>query len=80
MNGIVLVALHILLLLLRAHFNRNDDHQKAMKAIKEAQSKLADLATAFESKIRYSSPSKADVDRVQDSMDEERMRNEPPHN
>lgn len=78
MSGIVLVALHILLLLLRAHFNRNDDHEKAMEAIREAQSKLAELAAVFESKIRYSSPAKADVDRVQDSMDEDRKKNEAP--
>jgi hypothetical protein len=72
MSGIVLVVLQILLLLLRGHFNRNNDHEKAIEAIKEAQSKLADLATAFETKIRYSASPKVELDRVQDSMDEER--------
>jgi hypothetical protein len=80
MSGIVFVAFQILLLLLRAHFNRNDDYEKSMEAIRNAQRKLAELATAFEAKIRYSSPPRAEVDRIQDSMDEERKRYEPPHN
>ena len=54
MTAIILVALQILLLLLRAHFNRDDDdHDKAMKAIREAQAKLAEVAAAFETKVRY---------------------------
>src|SRR5687767_3755044 len=40
---------------------------KAMSAIKEAQVKLAEIADAFETKIRCSSAQKAAVDRVQDS-------------
>jgi hypothetical protein len=67
MSGIVLVALLGMMIL-----------KKAMDAIKEAQSKLADLATAFETKIQYAAPAKVEVDRVQDSMDEERKRNEVP--
>lgn len=80
MTAIIVAALQILLLLLRAHFSRDSDHDKAMEAIREAQSKLAHLGTDFEMKIRYSAPPKADVDRVQDSMDEERNGNASSHN
>src|SRR4051812_1106303 len=79
MTTIFLAALQILLLLLKAHFNREDDQEKAMKAIREAQTMLADLATAFETKIRYSAPAQSQIDHLQDVMDKERKRNESPH-
>jgi hypothetical protein len=80
MSGIIFVALQILFLLLRAYFSRNDDYEKSMEAIRNAQRELADLATDFETKIRYPSPPKAEVDRIQDSMDEERKGGKSPHN
>src|SRR3954468_22795048 len=66
MTGIIFVALQILLLLLRAHFNRNNDHNKAMEAIREAQGKLAELAAVFETQLRYSAPSVESVNHLQD--------------
>ena len=80
MSAIILAVLQMLVLLLRAHFNRNDDHEKAMKAIRKAQAKLAEVAEAFETKVRYSSPNIETISIVQDSMDVERKINEPPHN
>jgi hypothetical protein len=72
MAAIVLAALQILLLLLKAHFNRNEDQERAIASIKEAQAKLDELASSFEIKLRYSSPSKEEVDRVQDLLDRDR--------
>src|SRR5689334_17540312 len=76
MSGIVLVALQILLLLLKAHFNKESDSEKAVTAIREAQMKLAELATKFETKVRYGAPSEASVDRLENTLDAERKANE----
>ena len=76
MGAIVLVILQIFLLLLKAHFNRSDDQEKAMQAVREAQEKLAGLAEAFEEKIRYSNPTQGEVEKVEDQMDQERAKNE----
>jgi hypothetical protein len=74
MTGILLVALQILLLLLRAHFNKDEDHDKAMASIKEAQAKLFDLATAFENKVRYEPPPKTQVDQLEEALDRDRKK------
>lgn len=76
MTAIVLAVLQIFLLLLRAHFNKDEDAERALANIKEAQGKLSELATAFEQKIRYSSPPQEAVDRVEDLLDADRKTHE----
>jgi hypothetical protein len=71
MMAITTLILQICLLLLRAHFNRNTDTERSIASLKEAQGKLADLAAEFETKLRYSSPPQAQIDHLQDLMDEE---------
>ena len=77
MMAILAAVLDILLLLLRAHFNRNDDQDRALASMRDAQTKLADLATAFETQVRYSAYPQAEVDLLQDTLDSERKKNEP---
>src|SRR4051812_16710950 len=72
MSAMILVALQILLLLLKAHFTKDDDVDKAMEAIKQAQGKLAEIAEQLESKVRYSTPPQAQIDHIQDKLDQER--------
>src|SRR4051812_41522870 len=72
MTAILLSVLQILLLLLRAHYNRNDEQEKALEHLKAAQSKLNDLAEAFEQKLRYSALKPELVDALQDEIDQER--------
>ena len=76
MTAIILAVLQIFLLLLKAHFNREDDQEKAVQAVREAQSKLSELAEKFEERVRYTNPSLEQVDKVQDQMDQERTRND----
>jgi hypothetical protein len=40
MSGIIFVALHILPLLLRTHFNRNEDYEKSMEAIRTTKARF----------------------------------------
>lgn len=72
MAAIILAALQILLLLLKAHFSKDENHEKAMDAIREAQGKLNDVAMQFEQRIRFSAPPHEQVDRVQDLLDKDR--------
>ena len=47
-----------------------------MGAIREAQTKLSELAAQFEQRIRYANPSEAGVDHIQDGIGKERDKNE----
>jgi len=79
MTGILAIVLQIILLLLRAYFSKEDEHEKALVHIKEAQEKLETLATAFEQKIRYSAPKDTETNHLQDLINEEEHIHEPPH-
>lgn len=76
MAAIILASLQILLLLLKAHYTRNDDQEKSLELLQVAQAKLDSLAEVVEQKIRYSSPKEALVDTLQDSLDSDRKQNE----
>ena len=78
MAAIILAVLQIFLLLLKAHYTRNNDQEQAIEHLRAAQAKLDELAQSFEQKIRYSSPKPEWIDDLEDSMDKDRKDNEPP--
>ena len=79
MIALLLTALQILLLLLKAHFSKDGSNEEALKHIQEAQGKLDVIATSFEEKLRYSNINQMQVDHIQDVMDKEKKDNAAPH-
>ena len=74
MATVVLVALQILLLLLRAYFGQRDNDEKALEHLREAQLKFDRLASQIEAKFRFSSPPQEGVSRIADLLDSEEKR------
>ncbi len=72
MVAIILAALQIFLLLLRAHFSKDEDNEVARKHIEAAQAKLNEVAETFEEKIRYSAINPPEMDQFQDAIDKAR--------
>jgi hypothetical protein len=72
MTGILLAVLQIFLLLLRAHFSKESSREKAINSIRQAQSKLDEIADQFELKLRYSAPSVEQVHQLQDLLDKDK--------
>jgi hypothetical protein len=72
MSGIILVALQILLLLLKAHFNKDSSQEKAIENIREAQSKLNEIAEKIELKLRYSAPPPEQIHHLQEILDKDK--------
>ncbi len=72
MAAIILAALQILLLLLRAHFSKNDDQEKTLAHLRSAQATLDAVANQFETQMRYEAPKQDRVDKVQDKLDEDK--------
>lgn len=72
MVALLLTALQILLLLLKAHFSKDTDNNQALKHIGEAQAKLNEIAQALEGRVRYLAPPPSEIDQLQDFMDRER--------
>ncbi len=77
MVAIVLAALQILLLLLKAYFAKDGKSEEVAKLIQEAQAKLDVVAASFEEKIRYSNIDQTQIDHIQDVMDKERKEHAP---
>ena len=74
MIAIIVTALQILLLLLRAHFSKENESGEEKRLLDEAQAKLSKVAESFEQKMRYSKNSAKGIDSVQDHLDRERIR------
>ena len=72
MAAIILAILQIFLLFLKAHYTKKNNQEQALEHLRAAQAILSELATAFEEKIRYSSPQSDLIDQLEDSMDSER--------
>ena len=71
MAAIVLAALQVFFLLLKAYLDGNSDKEKAIAKVKEAQLHLDQFAQAFETKLRFSGPKSEQINHLQDVMDQE---------
>ena len=69
--AIILAVLQIFLLLLKAHFSKDEDNEAARKHTEAAQAKLNEVAETFEEKIRYSEINPHQMDQFQDDIDKE---------
>jgi hypothetical protein len=72
MIALVLTALQILLLLLKARFSKDSDVEQARAHLAQAQEILAQVAESFEERVRYSNIDPQSVDRLQDQADQDR--------
>jgi hypothetical protein len=75
MIAIILTALQILLLLLKAHFSKDGDEAKTREHLEKAQAALDAIAAKFELQNRYSNIDPAKMDAFQDTMDKDKKDN-----
>jgi hypothetical protein len=71
MKAILLAALQIFLLLLKAHFSRNDESQEYREHLAKAQEELDKIAVQFEQKLRFSNIHPQEVENLQKQLDAE---------
>ncbi len=71
MIPLIVTALQILLLLLRAHFSKDEDAEKARAHITEAQAMLSEVAAEFEAKTRFNTIDPKAMDQFQDTLDKD---------
>jgi hypothetical protein len=72
MIALILTALQILLLLLKARFSKDSDVEQARTHLAQAQEILAKASESFEERVRYSNIDPKSVDRLQDQADQDR--------
>jgi len=71
MKAILLAALQIFLLLLKAYFSRNDNNQEYRDHLAKAQAELDKIAEIFEQKLRFSNIPPQEVENLQKQLDQE---------
>ncbi len=69
LGSILLIALQIGFLLLRAYFDGSHDQKKARDALKEAQDRLDKVALQLQTRVRFENPTHIEVDRVLNALE-----------